>query len=474
MPGTSWAAGWHEMNILHSKDNLGGARSLIARRLATDTTMTVVARERRTTDGLLRREADFTLQRPGQAPETHQIFWEINTPLDLPAIESLDFAAIATLFVAMREKARLVIQGPVTATMLRNMEEMNEAWNQLMPDRYALIPIEATEILSDLPPAPPGQSRAVVAFSGGIDACFTLIRHLSGHAGYRTAAVETAVLVHGFDIPLSAEAAFETARAGAKAALDAVGVSLTTIRTNWREVAETRWEMDHMAALAGALHHFSGACDIGLFGSDLTHIFHFWPWGSQPGLDCLLSGGRFVLRPEGQGFERSARTELVASVPALSDRLRVCWAGPLTGENCGICEKCVRTQLNYLAIGRDPGPAFPVRAGVLDALCLNARHAAQVNYLIDIIDSARRTGVTGGAWLRAVQVNWLINRALLPYRQDLEKWLWPVKVLRRALMNLTRTNAAPRAPGTLPTPSLAQQIGRAVSVPAGPGPIQTT
>jgi|GEM_PF-728569 len=426
--------------MLHVTDKLGGARDLIARRLATDTTMTVTARERRN-DGLLRREVDYTLERPGETPVTRTVFWEIDTPLELPVLECLDYAAIAMLFPAMREKARLVIQGPVTAAMLRNMEEMNEAWNQLMPDKYALIPIEATEILSDQPPVAPGKSKAVVAFSGGIDACFTLIRHLSGHAGYRTAEVQTAVLVHGFDIPLAADAAFATARATAKTALDAVGVSLSTIRTNWREVAETRWEMDHMAALAGALHHFAGPCDVGLFGSDLTHFFHFWPWGSQPGLDCLLSGGRFLLRPEGQGFERSMRTELVAAVPALSDHLRVCWAGPLTGSNCGVCEKCIRTQLNYLAIGKDPGPAFPVRAGVLDALCLNARHAAQVNYLIDILESARRHGVTG-PWRHAVLINWTVNRALLPYRQELEKWLAPVRVIRRLLLKYVRASAA--------------------------------
>lgn len=450
------------MNNLYAEDNLGAARNLAARRLATTATLTVQARERRCKD-LIRREVDFTLERPGQASQTRSLFWEIETPLDLPAIESLDFAAIALLFLAMREKARLVIEGPVTATMLRNLEEMNEAWFQLMPERYSLIPIQAAEIMNDLPPAAPGQSRAVVAFSGGIDACFTLIRHLSGHAGYRTAQIATAVLVHGFDIPVSAAAAFENARASASAALAAVGVSLSTIRTNWREVAETSWEMDHMAALASALHQFSGACDMGLFGSDLTHIFHFWPWGSQPGLDCLLSGGRFVLRPEGQGFERSARTELVAAVPALSDRLRVCWAGPLTGGNCGICEKCVRTQLNYLAIGQDPGPAFPVRASVLDALCLNARHAAQVNYLVDILESARRHGVTG-SWLRAVLVNWLVNRALLPYRDDLERWLAPIRFVRRLLLKGFRERPL-RGPGAIAKPSLAAALGAVTPMP---------
>jgi hypothetical protein len=452
-------------------DPLCGARHIADHRFAAVSATLVVTARERCQDGLLRREVEFTLQRPEQGPVTRSIFWEIDTPLELPAIGSLDYAALATVFIAMRERAHLVIDGPVTATMLRNLEELNEAWHQLLPERYALISIRATEILSDVPPARPGQSRAVVAFSGGIDACFTLIRHLSGHAGHRTAVVATAVLVHGFDIPLSAPAAFEKARTSAKVALDAVGVPLSTIRTNWREVAETSWEMDHMAALASALHQFAGTCDLGLFGSDLTHIFHFWPWGSQPGLDCYLSGGRFVMRAEGQGFERSARTELVAAVPALSDRLRVCWAGPLTGENCGVCEKCVRTQLNYLAIGHDPGPAFPVRAGLLDVLCLNARHAAQVNYLIDILESARRHRVTG-PWRQAVLLNWLVNRALLPYRADVDKWLAPIRFIRRLL--LTRFRGSTHGRNVIASPGLATAlVGAVASSPPGGGAAPT-
>jgi hypothetical protein len=404
------------MNIQSGwNDPVNRARDLAIRRFSSVTaTLEVTALESRGA-GILRREVDMTLKRPDRPPETKTIFWEIDSPLDIPPFETLDFAGLATLFMAMKHGARLHIRGPVTSIMLRNLEELNEAWNQLRPETYKLIPIEADEIVADRLQSMPGNLSAVLAFSGGLDATFTLVRHLSGHTGHRTAEIATAVMVHGFDIPLSADNAFRTARASAEAMLDAVGVRLSVMRTNWREVAETDWEMDHMTAIAACLHHFSGPCELGLFGSDLTYAFNFWPWGSNPAIDPFLSGGRFTLRSEGQAFLRTARTELVAAVPALIQHVRVCWAGPITGANCGRCEKCVRTQLNFLAAGCDPGPAFPVRARLRDILLINAPHPGSVNYLVDILDSSKRNNF-GGRWRTALSINCLMNRALLPLR----------------------------------------------------------
>jgi hypothetical protein len=56
---------------------------------------------------------------------------------------------------------------------------------------------------------------------------------------------------------------------------------------------------------------------------------------------------------------RCDKARLVAQYSRLRDNLRVCWAGPMTGTNCGRCEKCVRTQLNFIAQGLFAGAAFP-------------------------------------------------------------------------------------------------------------------
>lgn len=424
---------------------------------SSSTTLTVTAREFRA-PGRLRREIDLALNRLGDTRELGTVFWEIDSPLDIPPPETLDFAALATLFLAMKHKARLHVRGAVTPTLLRNLEELNEAWHQLLPHDYAPISIDADQIAADRPYTSRTTPRAALAFSGGLDSAFALARHLGGHAGRRTARVATAVLIHGFDIPLSATAAFEAARRSAEAALCGFAIPLTIVRTNWREIAETNWEMDHMTAIAACLHQFSGACDLGVFGSDLTYGFNFWPWGSNPAIDHFLAGGRFGMRAEGQGFKRTARAALVATVPALLDNLRVCWAGPMTGGNCGRCEKCVRTQLNLLAAGYDPGPAFPVRASLRDVLLLNAPHPGSMDYLVDILEAARQRGEQS-TWRHGVAINLALNRMLRPVRSVFGKRLSVLSLLRQAFMVGPRLHAV-AGPSPLPAAGSAAQSGR--------------
>jgi hypothetical protein len=211
--------------------------------------------------------------------------------------------------------------------------------------------------------------------------------------------------------------------------LNGLGVPLTVIRTNWREVAEGDWEMEHMAALAACLHQFAGLCDVGILGSDLTYAFNFEPWGSSPSTDPLLAGGRFAIRIEGQAIWRTARAALIARFPSLMRNIRVCWAGPLTGANCGRCEKCIRTQLNFLVLGIDPGVAFPVRATRRHILLLNARHPGTLSYLTDIRRTALATGAAGW-WRTPATINWKLNTAILPLRPVLSPILRPLRRLR--------------------------------------------
>jgi hypothetical protein len=41
------------------------------------------------------------------------------------------------------------------------------------------------------------------------------------------------------------------------------------------------------------------------------------------------------------------------------NNLRVCWQGELEDRNCGVCEKCIRTKLNFLATGSSIPSCFP-------------------------------------------------------------------------------------------------------------------
>lgn len=82
------------------------------------------------------------------------------------------------------------------------------------------------------------------------------------------------------------------------------------------------------------------------------------PCGSNPVTDRLLSGGSLHVIRDGAAFSRVAKVAFLSAFPAALLSLKVCWQGEDQGRNCGACEKCVRTLLNFLVAGISNPPGF--------------------------------------------------------------------------------------------------------------------
>jgi hypothetical protein len=82
----------------------------------------------------------------------------------------------------------------------------------------------------------------------------------------------------------------------------------------------------------------------------------------------------------------------IAQVPALRDRLRVCWEGADKSRNCGECEKCRRTYLNFLATRSEPGEFLKGidRSTLAD---IKPRDLSQRNFIREIIKTAAASGI---------------------------------------------------------------------------------
>ena len=106
----------------------------------------------------------------------------------------------------------------------------------------------------------------------------------------------------------------------------------------------------------------------------------------QPVVGAADAGG--VAQPGGG----STRTEKVATIGALAavrDHIRVCWEGDRHGRNCGRCEKCVRTKLNFLAAGYGTVPALgPLLPGEVRALTIGSSGAHAV--FAELLDETDR------------------------------------------------------------------------------------
>jgi hypothetical protein len=360
-----------------------------------------------------------------------RVFFEISGDILPPPLQVHDFAVLSALIVAMREGRPVHVEGPVTEALIRGLEEFQEAWAQWR-SRYTPVRITADQIV---PVETPTTRRGMFAFSGGVDGTFALLRHHKARAGLRTARPVGAMLVHGFDIPLEQPQAFERARESAVHMLETLGVPLGTVRTNWRSVVCRDWPMEFAIGLAACLHQFHGLANVGVLGADEDYGHLELPWSSNPITNHFLSGGGFQVHTEGGGFTRTARVRMICDYPEIAARLRVCWQGPQTGANCGRCEKCVRTKLNFAA-NRQPPLCFDDQLTHAQILGIRAQNPLQLAYLREILSSARKDGVRG-AWTRSLALAIAKNRLLAP--------AW--RLQRTVADKLRRPSAPPAAAG---------------------------
>ena len=190
---------------------------------------------------------------------------------------------------------------------------------------------------------------AICAFSGGVDATFSVWRHSQQKYSYRSQKINVCSIVHGFDIPLTDTQAFINSKNKATNTLKDININLLPIYTNYRNISKCSWEHTFGSALVATLSNFkyvSGTCII---GSSDDYNNPNYPYGSSPLTDHLLSSDSFKVIHDGSSHNRTEKVKEISEWEIGIDNLRVCWEGELNDSNCGKCEKCLRTQANFLA-----------------------------------------------------------------------------------------------------------------------------
>ena len=301
-------------------------------------------------DNMLQRSCTLSY-RDGSTIEHEDILWfRFPDSITAPDDHDADSYLIAALFVAMESKRKLIINGQITKTLLVNLTEMMYAWQSWLPNTYRVIEIEADTIVERASQQSPDIfNKTLSAFSGGVDATFTVWAHTQKKLGALSREITSSVLVHGFDIPLKDEQAFQNAYTRSQTTLDSLQIKLIPLKTNFREVITTNWEHTCAAALAAACSNLKSIAGHLLIGSSEPYNALFIPWGSSPITDHLLSSDAFKIIHDGAAFTRTDKIRHIAEWPEGLKNLRVCWVGEHKDKNCGQCEKCVRTALNFKA-----------------------------------------------------------------------------------------------------------------------------
>jgi hypothetical protein len=361
------------------------------------------------TEAIVRYE--FDLGYSGSS-RTQTLFYEFPRELAPPPLDNFDAALCVTVLHAMADGRDIRLRGPATSAGLRNLNEFQDAWARWLPAVYRPIVIEAETVVSR---AQPVTERAIAAFSGGVDSSFTLLRNaLRRNAG--TYPVDTVLLVHGFDISRSNPGALHELMERTEELRHLCGVQLRIVRTNSKELRLQPWEYCFGAELAACLHLFSAEFSHALVGSSEPYDALVLPWGSNPVTDHLLSGGRVAIVHDGAGFSRTDKIAFLSGFPAALKSLKVCWQGSQQGRNCGLCEKCMRTRLNFLAVGIANPPCFD---GPLDLRRIGGIPIANDTVLGELQSIAHyaESRNLDGEWLRALRKrvsrgksNWTLRR----------------------------------------------------------------
>lgn len=349
--------------------------------------LTASLREERS-PSLVRRVAEF---------DGGSVWWEVSGEALPPKLSAHDLAATALVHLAMHRKQDLHIAGPVTRSLLEGLEDYVALWSVWRPDLYQAIEVSAAEeVQGSVGP----DNRAIAAFSGGVDATFTMWRHTMKRAGRRSRDVVAGTLIHGLDLPLNNDEAIASAHRTASETLASVGVPLAITRTNWRDLC-VDWEMEFGVGVASCLRNWQGAAGYALLGSDEDYTRLVAPWGGHPLPYGMASSTDFQVVYDGGEFSRTEKVAALADWAVGVRNLRVCWQGPMTGQNCGVCEKCLRTKMNFMASGIDPpaglGPA--VTPAQVRGLVL---HNEGVLVLMEEIAATARQGGIKDPWVDAL------------------------------------------------------------------------
>ncbi|MBI2712395.1 MAG: hypothetical protein HYX41_06010 [Bdellovibrio sp.] len=280
-------------------------------------------------------------------PQPSDLWFQfVSTDPELLASDHLDPFAVSLLLVGMKRKEAIRINGSLSRSVYEGMKKYQEIYHEWFPDQFHLI-----EILPDsLREEPSYQSKhesleslgSAAAFSGGVDSFYSFLKLAHG--------TESPKLTHtlfmaGFDMPLNLKDSIHQLTSTYSKLMTDSGISFVTGSTNIRKfVNSVEWTNAHGQALIASALFFESHWQSFTIPSSYTHG-SYPKWGTHPSLDPLLSTSTMKFKHHGAEKNRVSKLEWIAQHPESFHKVRVCWIQELGLQNCGVCEKCIRTQL---------------------------------------------------------------------------------------------------------------------------------
>jgi hypothetical protein len=255
------------------------------------------------------------------------------------------------LVTSMWWNEALVIDGPVSARLLANVDEGISLYRCLFP---SLSPVSVAAPSHELT-----RGGAVTAcfFSRGVDSWYSVLKNLE-KPDPRRPPLTHLVHVPSVDFMYGDENRSRSMEA-TRTAAEEVGCQLVMLETNLRHFTERfqHWGIAHGGGLAGMGLVLGAAFSHVLLASSAPvgkpNLF-----GSQLALDQVWSTERTTVVHDGAEARRLDKTRFISDHEEVLRNLKVCFVTD-TALNCGQCEKCLVTMIGlHIAGVLERCPAF--------------------------------------------------------------------------------------------------------------------
>jgi len=263
-----------------------------------------------------------------------------------------DGFAASMLLLANYFGKPLQVRGVISPRLAYGLQEYQRIFQLWMPKIFPLVdirfdklqPLESTGV----------QNKIGLGFSGGVDSLYTLRSHLPQDQKIPSAALTHGIFIHGIDIGLDETEIYHSLYERYARLFQGFGLQLLTLRTNVVSFYQFRvnWNYSHggpMVAPALIFGKLLSRYYISATNSYLETIL----LGTSPVTDHWLSTETLEVIHYGGSKNRAEKIIALGDWPAANQVLRVC-AAPVKSiefDNCGRCNKCMRTIVTLEIVG---------------------------------------------------------------------------------------------------------------------------
>lgn len=255
---------------------------------------------------------------------------------------SKDASAFAAclLVPCMKLNEDLIIHGSISKKMYEGMQEIMKIMSSWDLDLH-VINIKADRLIEDTQ-----KSKNIgLFFSAGVDSFYSYLKNKNSN----DEKVTHFIIVNGFDIDLRNKQLWDLVSSHIHEIAKIENIEVIEIESNIHNLIEPimKWDYTHGGCLAAVALALRNNLKRVFIASSLTADDQI-PWGSNLFTDKLWSTEKLEFVHDGVEATRTEKIKNQISLSPLAlEHLRVCYMNEKGKYNCGKCEKCIRTLINF-------------------------------------------------------------------------------------------------------------------------------